>query len=164
MSPRLFVAGAGLPVSAEAPLVSCEREAAFLRAQLEVYEGRPQAWPVELSPHFQPEDLERALVESWVGVGEITDMACDEYPCIVTVELINGESSCCSQLQEGLPEELLFSTLHSHGYKPDVDSNMFAVLAMGDRTRTTEDLSVRIDWRIERALELLEQELAGDEE
>jgi hypothetical protein len=141
-----------------AELEACRRSAAFLEGQLKTYEGVPQAWPEGVAPNFASGALRDQLSAAWAGKAEVREMDCEEYPCIVELQLTTGEPSCCSQLDDALPRELMYR--EGHANVQITDDGTFAVEAFGDPGRWNDGIALRASWRVEEAAALLRERLA----
>jgi hypothetical protein len=131
--------------------------------QLEVYEGVPQAWPESVLPAFAEESLPVALDEAWRDVGEVFAVDCSEYPCLVAVELTNGDSHCCPQLVERLPPEWGDPYVRMRSLSPASDASMFAIVAIGDGDVWSDEIESRTDWRIDAEAEQILSDYSADQ-
>ncbi len=70
--------------SIEARLEALDLENAFLKGQLQTYEGTTQAWPEDVAPSLTPDGFQTALeaVAAQLEGFDLSDLDCSEYPCI----------------------------------------------------------------------------------
>jgi hypothetical protein len=144
-------------------LDECEQARAFLASQLVVYEGVEQPWPDGIPDAYHATELRALLSTAWQDVGEIQNMDCGEYPCLVTVRLTTGEQSCCPQLETRIPTSL--AERHEGGgyfHGHDV-AGMHAVLPFGNEHFWTTEIETRTQWRVDRAAEILSDSLAAQD-
>lgn len=72
----------------------------------EAVEGKPHAWPANLSPAYQGEALESKLnvMLQKTGLGSLADINCDEYPCVAVIQANKGDSNWQKNLQAALKD------------------------------------------------------------
>jgi hypothetical protein len=69
-------------------------------------EGKPRAWPANLPAGYRPESMEAritAMLEK-SGLGALTDLDCDEFPCVAVIESKQGGDDWNKKLRGALSE------------------------------------------------------------
>jgi hypothetical protein len=130
----------------------CEHARDFYRAQLVVYEGTPQAWPSDVPDAFRETALADTLRRSFDGLATVNEMDCEEYPCIALVALTSDDPSCCTQIEERLPDPVRQKMGGANMYQTE-DGPMAAALAFGAPDQWNADINTRATWRMEQMVE-----------
>ena len=147
------VARVGEPArSCDEKISDCEQARDFYRAQLVVYEGTPQPWPVDVPDAFRETALRDTLVRSADGIATVNEMDCEEYPCIALVAMTSDDPSCCAQIEERLPDSVRHKMGGANMYQTE-DGRMAAALAFGSPDRWSEDINTRAWWRMQQMVE-----------
>ena len=104
---------AGRIATKEREIARLQEEVTALRADnaasqehIAAIEGKPKAWPANLPAGFRPESMEariNAILEK-SGLGTLTDLDCDEFPCIAVIETKQGGDDWNKKLQGALSE------------------------------------------------------------
>jgi hypothetical protein len=135
--------------SCDEAVAECEHVRDFYRAQLVVYEGAPQPWPVDVPETFRETQLRDTLVRSLDGVASVNELDCEEYPCIALVALTSDDQPCCTQIYERLPDYKIGGVKF---YQTE-DGRMVAAVALGAPERWNADVDTRAKWRMEQMVE-----------
>ena len=104
---------AGRIAAKEQEIARLQQELTALRADNEAsqehiaaIEGKPKSWPSNLPAGYRPEALEsriNAMLEKSV-LGTLTDLDCDEFPCIAVIETKQGGDDWSKKLQGALSD------------------------------------------------------------
>jgi hypothetical protein len=104
---------AGRIAAKEQEIARLQQELSALRADnaasqehIAAIEGKPKSWPSNLPAGYRPEALEsrlNAMLEK-SGLGTLTDLDCDEFPCIAMIETKQGGDDWNKKLQGALSE------------------------------------------------------------
>lgn len=104
---------AGRITAKEREIARLQEEVTALRADnaasqehIAAIEGKPKAWPANLPAGFRPDAMEsriNAMLEK-SGLGTLTDLDCDEFPCIAVIETKQGGDDWNKKLQGALSE------------------------------------------------------------
>ncbi len=149
-------------------VAAAELHLALLQGQREAVEGVPQPWTDDLPAADRPEAVEAAVVAAIEahGEGELLDMDCDEYPCLLAVEFPPSDDGSSAVSWEFL-RTLQDSWDHPHtastaatGRSEDGE-HTFLVMAFYDKPdETPEGLATRVEVRRDRLSDRLRHELS----
>lgn len=101
------------------------------------------------------------LVESWAGMADIIELDCSEFPCIVLAQMVNGDTHCCPQLSDSLPESFKATgakMISSKSISRGGGEGMYVITSFIDSPSWTDDVSLRTEWRQDQLEEKLDQE------
>ena len=79
-------------------------------------------------------------------------MDCEEYPCIALVALTSDDQSCCTQIEERLPDPVRQKVGGANMYQTE-DGRMAAALTFGAPDRWNADVNTRATWRMQQMVD-----------
>ena len=137
-----------------AKLKEAEMSAAFLKGQLGNHEGVPSAWPADIPDSMVPENLEAFFAELFAGIGEVVDMDCEEFPCVVVVQGVGAEDVEADQAAIGALQDRFPGGVMAGRAKVQVDDRVDTVSAfVVSETPLVGELGARSKFRMKQALE-----------
>jgi hypothetical protein len=155
--------------AAQQALAEAKFEGALTRGQLVAMQGKPSEWPSDIPADLGPERFRAELEKQLEGVPDIrvTDVDCDEYPCIAAIEYTGtGDDDWHEPIGDAVrgwleqvlgPDDLSLSLNNSRFRDGDRDARY---MVFGAHTEGRDsDVGTRTEFRMDALVDELGQRL-----